>query len=158
MIFFLNFFSFFLFLLSFSFSFLFRYSIIVNVFEEIAYICPPLYPSPSFPLFFSKKVSPSAHISLFLTEINPPLSGQISGETWYISCHLSPSTVTVNNQITSTTITQTYIYFPPYSSLVFRPFPSLYTFLHSQLFYLFSQLLKCRKIQKMYSLKKFFCE
>ena len=39
-----------------------------------------------------------------------------------------------------------------------EPFPSLYIFLHSPLFYVFPQLLKSRKTQEMSSLKKFFFE
>ena len=50
-----------------------------------------LTPSPSIPtLLFpvSSKPLPS-HISLFLTEINRLLSGQIFDETWYTWWHLA---------------------------------------------------------------------
>ena len=45
---------------------------------------PPSIPSLNFPSGFSlsQNFSPP-HISQFLTEINPPLSGQISDETRY---------------------------------------------------------------------------
>ena len=68
-----------------------------------------------------KKKTPLPHISLFLTKIIPPLSGQISDKTLYTWYHLA---LTIypdghsQNQITHTTITQTYIYFPPCSSLI----------------------------------------
>ena len=75
-----------------------------------------------------------------------------------------PPSLTINsdgqsqNQITPTIITQIYVSLPPCSfASVFRPFPSLYNFPHSPIFYLFPQLLKCRKMQKMFSLEN-FCE
>ena len=47
-----------------------------------------LPPSPhSFTFSLSQNLSPSP-ISLFLTEINPLLSGRISDETWYTWWHL----------------------------------------------------------------------
>ena len=47
---------------------------------------PLLNPYPSFSL--SQKL-PTPHIVLFLTEINSPLPGQISDETWYTGWHLA---------------------------------------------------------------------
>ena len=46
-------------------------------------VTPELLPiSLPFHFQFSQNFSPT-HIFLFLTKINPPLSGQISDETWY---------------------------------------------------------------------------
>ena len=80
-------------------------------------------------------------IRVYVIEINPPLYGQISDETRYTLMlpsydHL-PRRSQSKKKLTPTTITQTSICFPPWSfpylSLVFRPFPFLYTFLHSPL-------------------------
>ena len=75
-------------------SFLFRYSLIVNVFHETGYAWTPARSIPiiSFPVFFSQKIPLSSHISLFLTNVNPSLSGQISDETWYTWWYL-PMTI-----------------------------------------------------------------
>ena len=45
-------------------------------------VVPPLH-------FLFLKNLPPFHISFFLTEINPPLSGQISDETWQTWGHLA---------------------------------------------------------------------
>ena len=60
------------------------------------------------------------------------MSGQISDEILYTWCHLASGHS--QNKLTpiTTTIAQTSWFFP-YLSLVLRPFPSLYNFLHSTL-------------------------
>ena len=80
----------------------------------------------------------SLPISIFHTEINPSLSGQISDETWYSWCLLATTLYQVGhsqNQITTNNINQTYIYFHPCSLiclvsldpfLPFIPFPILH--------------------------------
>ena len=71
-----------------------------------------------FIFHFLLKTSPS----FFLTEVNQPLSGQISDEIWYTWCHVTTTIYQDNhnqNQINSTTINQTYIYFSPCPSLIY---------------------------------------
>ena len=75
----------------FFFLFPFRYSILFNVIAEMGYIWTPVPSTPSsFPFSLSQN-SYSPHIFLFLTEINPSLSGQVSDETWYTWWHLAPT-------------------------------------------------------------------
>ena len=85
-----------------------------------------------FFFFFSKNPLP-LYISLFLTEMNPPLSGQISDETRYtLAPPRNTQMVTVKNQINPYRHhSSLYLFlslFLPYLSLVFRHFLSLYTF------------------------------
>ena len=111
----------------------------------------PLNPcSPSFPLslFFLK-------IYFSLPLIFPSFSLKLI-QLYLVKSLMKPDTLTVKTKLTPTTITQTSLSFP-YLSLIFRLFPSLYIFLHSLPVYLFPQLLKWRKTQKMFSLMKFFC-
>ena len=48
----------------------------------------PLHSTPSFTFCLSQNLSPP-HVSLFLIEIDPLLSGQIPDETWYTWWHLA---------------------------------------------------------------------
>ena len=100
---------------------------------------PPYIPPLFFLSIFSfSKLLSTSQFSPF--RWNPPLPGRISDDTWY----------TVKTK-TSTTITQTYIYFSlffPCLFLGFRLFPSFDVFIFSSLFYLFPLSLKCRKTKK----------
>ena len=94
---------------------------------------------PSFPLSFSlKKDSSPLHIFLFLTKINPPLSGQIFDET---QIHLVPPSfdhLPRRSQSKPNYLlhhhSNLYLFpslFFPYLSLVFRPLHPLYLFTFS---------------------------
>ena len=102
-------------------------------------------PLPSFSLSFSLK-NFTPHISLFITEINLPLFGQISDKTWYTRCHLPRRSQPKPNSLYHH---HSNLYVSLCSSLIcllcLDPFLSLYLF---TLFYLFPQLLKWRKMQK----------
>ena len=105
---------------------------------------------------------PFLSLFLFLTKINPPLSDQISEETWNIWYHLA-TTIYSDSHRQNHLLYHHHLnlYLLPslffhYLPLVFRPFPSFIS-LFSPLFHLFPQLLKCRKIQKKIS-QKMFCE
>ena len=145
-------------------SFPLRYSIIVNVFDETGYAwtLEPSIPSLSFSLSFSQKKSPPSHISLFLTKINPPLSNQIFDKIWYIwwppSFSDSHSQNQMNPQLHHLNPSLLPSLFFPYLYLVFRPFPSFYTFIFSFILSISSIAKRLKKTQKRFSLKKFFCK
>ena len=127
------------FLLSFSIFFSFRYSITVSGFDETGYTWT-FTPLHLLFLFSSMKNLSSPNISLK------------SDETQYTWCHPAFTIYPEGhnqNQINSYHHHSNLYLFPSlffqYLSLVFRPFPTLNTFLHSPLVYLFPQLLKCKK-------------
>ena len=110
--------------------------IYMHIFVYVSiYICPP-------------------HISLFFIEINPSPSGQIFDKIWELWWHLALTIYpNVYSQIQKNpkNLSQTYIYFPPFSflffSFIFRPFPSLYIF--SQLHQYFICFLNCQNVEKL---------
>ena len=96
-------------------------------------------PSSFFSFFFSKKNFPR-HIFLFFTDINPPISGEISHETQNTWCHrattIYPDGHCQNkiNPYHHHSNLLPFLFFP-YLSLVFIPFPSLYILLHFPFFF-----------------------
>ena len=128
-----------------------RYSIIFNPIDDTGYartLAPTSFPfSAVFSLSSLKWKSLPPHIPLFLTVINPPLSGQTSNETRYplVPPSSAIDSVTVKNKINHYHYHSDLYLFPcltfPYLSLYLLSLdhpPTLYIFIFYILYFIFS--------------------
>ena len=127
--------------------------------ERVPETFPPSIPRLHLLLLFLKNLYPPPYFTLSLWKLFPSIWSNLG---WNLIHLMSPSFDNLPRWSQSKPITyhsNLYLFhsqFFPYLSLVFGPFPSLYIFLHSSLFYLFPWWLKRWKTQEYFVWRRSF--